>query len=215
MADYKFAYNGPQEGTARALLRDAAVSTKTAIEVGKYLRGRTTKKAKTILELVINKKLAVPYTRFTDGVGHRKGPMSAGRFPLKTSQAFLKLIESAESNANQKGLSDELIITHLMAQKASKPYHNGRLGRRQMKRTHLEIVLVEDPSKPKKTKKTAKPAETAKPQVAHQHTTKQELPEAEKKKDITKPQAENNEEPATKATPKKKVVKTAKKTEES
>jgi large subunit ribosomal protein L22 len=154
MADYRYSYNGPEEGTAKALLKDAAVSTKVSIEICNYLRGRTPKKAKTILELVLKKKHAIPFTRFTDGVGHKPGPLAAGRYPQKGAQAFLDLINLAEANASHKGLSDDLIIIHLSAQKASTPFRYGRQRRRQTKRTHIELVVKEVEGAKKKTKKT-------------------------------------------------------------
>lgn len=158
MADYKYAYNGPEEGTAKAMLRDAGVSTKVSIEISNYLRGKSTAKAKRILELVLEKKHAIPFKRFTDGVGHKTGNLDAGRYPQKASEAFLDLIKLAEANAAHKDLSEELEIVHLLAHKASTPFRYGRQRRRKMKRSHLEIVVKEKEGAKKKAPKS-KPAE--------------------------------------------------------
>lgn len=156
MADYRYSYNGTQEGIAKGVLKDGAVSTKVSIEMCNFLRGRDTKAAKAILERTLKMEQAIPFKRFTDGVGHRKGKhMASGRYPQKASQAFLDLIKLVENNAQQKGLSEELIIVHLAAHQASTPYHFGRQSRRKMKRTHVELVLKEDTRKPKVAKKVA------------------------------------------------------------
>lgn len=185
MANYRYAYNGPEEGTAKAVLRDGAISTKVAIEMCNFLRGKSTEKAKAALERVLAMKEAIPFKRFTDGVGHRKGPgMASGRYPQKASEAFLALIKIAEANAAQKGLAEELVISHLAAHKASTPFHFGRLRRRQMKRTHVEIVVKEDEKLAKKaTKKVApKKTEAKKPVKEEKAAEKKEAPKTETKK---------------------------------
>lgn len=153
MADYKYSYNGPEEHTARALLKDSHISTKVAIEMCNYLKGKSTTKALVLLESVLKKEHAIPFTRFTNGVGHRKGPLSSGRYPQKASQAFIDMIKLAETNASQSGLSSELQIIHLTAHKASTSWHFGRQRRRKNKSTHVEIVVKE--LEEKKTKKKA------------------------------------------------------------
>lgn len=158
MADYRYSYKGTQDGIAKGVLKDGAISTKVAIEMSNFLRGRNTKTAKAILERILNMEQALPFKRFTDGVGHKAGKgMAAGRYPQKASQAFLDLIKLVENNAQQKGLSEDLVIVHLAAHKASTPYRFGRQSRRKMKRTHVELVLKEDTRKPK-----AKPLTKAK-----------------------------------------------------
>lgn len=163
MADYNYAYNGPTTGTARAVLKDAPVSSKVAIEIAKHLKGKTTEAAKALLERVIKHQEAIPYTRFTDGVGHKRGPMAAGRYPEKAAAHFLQLITTAEANANNHNLSAELKIIHLLAHKASSPFHFGRLRRRQMKRSHIEIVVQEQEEKAAK-KASAKKTATKQPE---------------------------------------------------
>ncbi|MBT3463440.1 hypothetical protein HN451_00510, partial [archaeon] len=68
---------------------------------------------------------------------------------------ILKIIKSAESNALNKGLNtNDLVITHICAHKASTPYHSGRQRRRKMKRSHIEVVVKEQ--KVEKKEKTTK-----------------------------------------------------------
>lgn len=197
MADYSYAYKGKTDGVAKAVAKDAPISTKVAIEISNYLRGRNTKKAKAILERVIKQEQAIPYKRFTDGVGHKKGAIAAGRYPEKASKAFLALIASAEANAAQLGLADELVITHLAAHQAARPFHYGRLRRRQVKATHVEIVLAEDEkaekkAKPKK-KATAKKTSASATTPAEKKTTEKE---SEQKTTAEKPVEKKTEKPA-------------------
>lgn len=153
-----YAFKEMKENMARALFRDLDISTKASIETANFLRGRTTEEAKKILNRVIAKKQAIPFKRFTDGVGHRAGAgLAAGRFPLKACKQFIAIIEAAEANAQAKGLSSNLKIVHLAAQKGTNQYHAGRQRRRMFKRTHLEIVVEEQEKAPKETKnKTSK-----------------------------------------------------------
>ena len=133
-----------KELMAKALGRSLPISTKQSIEICNFLRNKTTLKAKKQLELVINKKLAIPFKRFNKDIAHRKGNIASGKFPEKASKHFLKLIENAEKNAQNKNLdTTTLLIKHICAHKASTPWHFGRHRRRKMKRTHVEIVVEE------------------------------------------------------------------------
>ena len=148
---------------AKAYGKGLGISTKVSIEIANYLRGRTTTKAKWILERVLEKKQAIPFKRFTDGVGHRVGNMASGRYPQKASAEFLKLIKQAEANAQAKGLSEDLVINHLAAHKASSQFRQGRQRRRKFKRTHVEIVVMEmDKPKPKPKQKKSPSSEEKK-----------------------------------------------------
>ena len=183
MADYRYSYNGPEEGTAKAMLRDIGISTKVSIEISNYLRGKSTAKAKRLLELVLEKKHAIPFKRFTDGVGHKSGPLDAGRYPQKASKAFLDLIKLAEANASHKGLADELQIIHLLTHKASTPYHYGRQSRRKMKRSHIEIVIKEvEGAKKKSTAKKVASQDNAQKTETTQKTSPSPVNKEESKK---------------------------------
>ena len=124
-----------------ALGRSLPISTKFSIEVAKYLKGRTTKRAKTILENVITKEIPIPYTRFNSNRGHKKG-MGPGGYPVNVAKCMLMLIKSAEANAVDKGLSkDNLIITQIIPNQASRAVRGGRKGGVEAKSTHLKVVI--------------------------------------------------------------------------
>ncbi len=143
MAKTNYAFTNFGSDTAKAYGSNLDISTKVSINICNWLRGLPVDKAITHLENVLAFKEAVPFTRFTDGVGHRKGNMASGRFPQKASKAFLTLLNSAISNAANQGLSEDLKIVHLIVNKASTPLHQGRQRRRAMKKSHLEVVLKE------------------------------------------------------------------------
>lgn len=134
---------------------------KAAVVISHELRGQALGKAKDMLSRVITMKQPLRYFRFYHNVGHRRGSIGPGRFPISASKAILTVLESAEANANTKGLMPErLVIRSILANKGS---INWRSGRRRVrgKRTHVEVILEESsaqaaaPRKPfvKKTKK--------------------------------------------------------------
>ena len=73
----------------------------------------------------------------------------AGRYPVKTAQAVLKILESGEANAEYKGLDiEQLKIVHSSAFPGMKikrfiPRAFGRSSPRYNTLTHVEIVLEE------------------------------------------------------------------------
>ncbi|MBI5880864.1 50S ribosomal protein L22 [archaeon] len=118
MAEYKYAFQGlNKELIARAVARDVEASTKQSIEICNYLRHRKLAQAKATLERVILKEQAIPFKRFMNALGHKPG-MASGRYPIKASKIFLKLLESVEANAQTKGLNtSNLEIVHICCQK--------------------------------------------------------------------------------------------------
>jgi len=192
MTKYKYSVKNLKENQAKALARDASVSFKSAIEACNFLRGRTTKQALSLLEKVLDKKIAIPFKRFTNGVGHRRGNgIAAGRYPQKLSDVLIKLIKNAEANASIKGLNENLKIVHFSAQKASVPMHYGRHPRREMKRSHIELIVeeVEEKKKEHKKKKSDVKKEVkkeAKKEKVEKEITKEVKPKVENKKNEIK-----------------------------
>ena len=108
-------------------------------EVTHTIKGMKLVKAKEFLEDVKNYKQAVPFTKFTGGVGRhaqlkmRKAPGSKGRWPQKASGIILDLLKNAEANAEMKGLDvDELYVKHAQCNRA-------QLQRRRTYRAHGRI----------------------------------------------------------------------------
>ena len=209
MTDYKYAYQGEPEGTARAVARSVQVSTKTAVMIAKFLRGKTVARAKKDLELVLKKKIAVPFTRFTEGAGHKPG-IGPGKYPEKATKAFLETISNAEANAMDLGLGDELKIQAITVHKGAVNWHYGRIRGRKQKNTNIEVVLKEiiKEKKPETKKEEKKPEQPKKEAESKKQAPKKEPSEKKTQAKTTpKPAAKENtgKTAAKKATAKKEV----------
>ncbi len=142
MSGYKYSTE-ITEKCAKAVGIALPVSRKDTVNICNSLRGLQVPKAKTLLENVTKLKQAIPFTRYNQEMAHRKGPMACGRFPVKACGQILKLLKSAEANAQFKGLSTaNLVIKHISAQKGPTTMRYGR-RRNLTKRTHVELVVEE------------------------------------------------------------------------
>ena len=140
---FKYSFNGEEEKTAKASGLDLSISTKKSVEICRTIRGKALKDAKSFLEKVIKKEMAVQMKRYLRDTPHRKG-IGPGKYPIKTAEGILRLLKNGEANADNLGLDvNNLVILHISAHKATKAWHYGRKKRRKMKRTHIEIVLKE------------------------------------------------------------------------
>lgn len=120
------------------------ISTKKSIEICNAIRGKTVSKAKTTLQNSAKMKIPIPMKIFNDNAGHKAG-MAAGRFAVNACQEILKILASAEANAQAKGLNtSNLVVKHIAAQQGPKVWRYGRQKRRETKRTHIEIILEEN-----------------------------------------------------------------------
>ncbi len=105
--------------SAFAQFHDVDASYKDLSQVFRALKGKPVKKAKTILEEAISKKKAIPFKKFNKGMGHRSELGGRkGKYPIKEARLALALLENAEANALQKGLSqDKLYVRHAASYK--------------------------------------------------------------------------------------------------
>ena len=139
------------EKTVKASGREIRVSPKHAGEVCKTIKGMKLDQAKEYLRQVMAKKKPVPYRRYKKKIGHRRGMQKAyaGRYPVKTAQKILKVLEGAEANAEYKGLDVErLRIIHASAYPGMKIKRYiqrafGRSSPRFETLCHVELVLEE------------------------------------------------------------------------
>ncbi len=144
-------------------------------EVAHTISGWQVGKAKTFLNDVLQYKRAVPFTRFTQGVGrHAQAkllsvPGSQCAWPQKATKVVLDMLTNAESNAEVKGLDPEaLYITHAQTNRAPKQRRrtyraHGRINPYMSSPAHLEIHLEE---KPVPVKKEAGPVKLTRKQAA-------------------------------------------------
>ena len=129
------------------------ISPKGARELCAWIRGKTVERAIGDLEDVIEKKKAVPYPHYRS-VGHRRGKgFGPGRYPVKAAAAVLKVLRSADNNANEMARtedSSQMKIIHASTSLGRKfegwyPRAHGRSSPKIKQLVHVEIVL-EDPT---------------------------------------------------------------------
>ncbi len=136
------------EKHARSRIREEDISVKDAVNIAHFLRGKKLESAKDILDNVMAKKTAIPYFRYLDSISHRKG-IGPGRYPVKESKVFKKLLDDVSANAEFKGLSENLVIVSLSVSKGRMikkftPKAYGRAGAFFKDLVNLEVVVVEE-----------------------------------------------------------------------
>lgn len=121
-----YAYNPRPEKSARVYGRGARVSQKSSILVCRKVTGMRSDKAKRLLENMLIQKESLD-----------------GKFYTNVSGEILKLINSAEKNAESKGLDTERLFVHASAHRGFTMYTPRGLKRRreQRKVTNLQVVL--------------------------------------------------------------------------
>jgi large subunit ribosomal protein L17e len=124
-------------------------------EIAHTTHGMNVEKALKFCDDVLSFKAAVPFVRFTGGIGHHaqakqhKAPGNSGRWPVKAMQVYKDLLSNAVANAETKGLdSSALVITHAQCNRAPpgrrRTYRaHGRVGKYASQPAHIEIILTE------------------------------------------------------------------------
>jgi large subunit ribosomal protein L22 len=153
MPSYSYAFeNFDKSRHVRASIRESDISHKHAREIALAVKDLTVEKARNFLEDVVDHKVAVPFRRYYNEVAHRsniRDGFSAGRFPRKASNEFLRLLDNLESNAEYKGMDlDRLAIVSCVIHKGTKlerftPRAMGRSSPKIDTLVHIEIVAKE------------------------------------------------------------------------
>lgn len=136
------------ETTSKALGIEYSVSPKHCREVCKELNGMKVDDAKKYLKDIAELKTPVAYTRFKLWL-NPKPKVGPGRYPKKAALAILKVLESAQSNAEYKGLdADNMRIKVATAnrgriEKSYMPRAQGRSTPWNEQTTNIEIILEE------------------------------------------------------------------------
>lgn len=113
------------------------ISTKVSVEICRFINRKAIDKAIADLEDVLRFRKAVP---MRGEIPHRKGKIMSGRYPVKATNHFIRMLKTLKANANVNGI-EEPIIVEAIANKASRPY--GRFGAVKRKRTHVKIKAIE------------------------------------------------------------------------
>jgi large subunit ribosomal protein L22 len=148
MATYYSTVSDPAT-TAQAYGRDMPCSPKSGRNVARAIKGMPVARAKTFLEEVVAVKTPVPFKVRVRKIHHRKGGMGSGKYPVQTAKCMLKVLESAEANAEYKGLDkDRLVITHSTAYQgtviqAYTPRAQGRATPHYNRLCNFEVILTQ------------------------------------------------------------------------
>ncbi len=141
-----------EENIAKAIGRELRISPKSSVEICRAIRKKSVLNAKEYLSEVADMKRAVPMKRFKKGVAHRRGlekAAYAGRYPKKSASQILKVLESAETNAEYKGFDTErLYVKHISTQRGRvirgiRPRAFGRASPFNEETTNIEVILQE------------------------------------------------------------------------
>jgi ribosomal protein L22 len=125
----------PKKSEAVVNALSLPISTKTAMAICRFIRGKKINLAIEKLEQVVEMKIAVP---MKGEIPHRHGRgMMSGRYPKKASEIFIKLLKSLSANANFNGIENPA-IAEAIANIASRPH--GKFGAVRKKRTHVKLI---------------------------------------------------------------------------
>jgi large subunit ribosomal protein L22 len=137
---------------AKAKANELNMSPKHSIEIATFIRHQRVNDAIAYLNDVIGLKKAIPFRRFNRNVAHKRGlpgNWDAGRYPVKASKAYIRVLESVKKNAEYIGLdADNLEIIHVSAnrgraQKAFFPRAMGRATPKVRETVNIEIIVRE------------------------------------------------------------------------
>ncbi|MBU1203627.1 MAG: 50S ribosomal protein L22 [Nanoarchaeota archaeon] len=137
-------------------IKGIPISTKDAINIARFIRGKELKITISKLNTILDKKSSLPHLKYPGSTPHKKGKVMAGSYPLKAIKEMLKLLNSVEANARNKGMIAPFIINHIKADKGELQWHYGRQRRHRRKNTYVEITLIEKSPKPKEEKARGK-----------------------------------------------------------
>lgn len=145
------------ENTVKACINNAKVSFKNTRETCATLRGRTVNDCIKYLNNVIEKKECVPMRRYATGCGNtrqankfRTGKWlnTRGRWPKKSAETVIKLLNNILTNARNKNLdADSLVVKMVAVNKAPKICGrlfraHGRINPFNKSPCHIQMVAV-------------------------------------------------------------------------
>ncbi len=191
---YSYIMEKGKEGDfARARLEGVDASFKDLVEVCGSIRYRPADQAIRFLEEAADGKRPILFRSSNRHLGHRRElGGKKGRYPKKSARIVLGVLKSALANAQHKGLSEELIVTHACANKVSTYMRYASKGRRNpsaLETARVEIVLKEKEGAKRPAKKAHKeeaqkaPSKAGKKEAAKEAVKKEE---ASKKEEAVK-----------------------------
>ncbi|RLJ06307.1 MAG: hypothetical protein DRP18_01165 [Candidatus Aenigmatarchaeota archaeon] len=125
---FRYVMNPKPQKSVKVYGRALRISTKNSVKICREINGKPLKKAKRLLEDLITQKRSIN-----------------GKYYTNISRTLLKLLESAEKNAEFKGLELEKMIVKASSHKGFTFWRPRRLKLRGTKRkmTNIQIFLEE------------------------------------------------------------------------
>ena len=149
MSRIQYSKQTDPETSCKAMGSELHISPRQSREICRVLKGMKVDQAENYLKNVVALKQAVPFKRHNDSMGHRKGPMAAGRYPQKAAKEFIKILENAKANGEYKGLDTErLKIIQIARQKGRiikgfMPRARGSSSPKNTETVNIEMILEE------------------------------------------------------------------------
>ena len=152
MARTEYSQNVKGDNIAKVKANELNMSPKHSIEIAGFIRHKRVNDAIAYLNDVVRLKKAVPFRYFNRNVAHKRGlpgNWDAGRYPVKASKEYIRILESVKKNAEYIGLDAEnLEIIHASAsrgraQKAFFPRAMGRASPKVRESVNIEIIVRE------------------------------------------------------------------------
>jgi len=152
MARIEYSQKISGDNIAKAKANELNMSPKHSIEIATFIRHQRVNDAIAYLNEVVGLKKAIPFRRFNRNVAHKRGlpgNWDAGRYPVKASKAYIRVLESVKKNAEYIGLdADNLEIIHVSAnrgraQKSFFPRAMGRATPKVRESVNIEVVVRE------------------------------------------------------------------------
>jgi len=152
MARTEYSQNVKGDNIAKVKANELNMSPKHSIEIAGFIRHKRVNDAIAYLNEVVRLKKAVPFRYFNRNVAHKRGlpgNWDAGRYPVKASKEYIRILESVKKNAEYIGLDAEnLEIIHASAsrgraQKAFFPRAMGRASPKVRESVNIEIIVRE------------------------------------------------------------------------
>lgn len=130
------------------------VSYKNTREAAQAIKGLKVSRAITFLENVKSHKECVPFRRFAGSTGRtgqaKQFGATKGRWPEKSAEFLLGLLQNAVANADVKGLDTaNLVVSHIQVNQAPKQRRrtyraHGRINPYMSNPSHIEIIVSEE-----------------------------------------------------------------------
>ena len=163
--NYTFA---PKENHAKAYGRNLNISYKKAGQLCRVIRKKQLKRVKRLFNDLLEQKRSL-----------------RGKYFSKTAKEMLALIESAEKNAESKGLNTDAMVVYASAHFGTQMRRRRRKSAfgSKMKTCNLEVILIEkQPAAAEKKEEKAKkkiPEKTEKKKVSEEKTEKDKKGESD------------------------------------